>query len=201
MEEPVIGIHLIIIRRIFLPDLMRLHSMESSRMIQIKLLHMSDFKNACIEILYPCIPEHRPALFHCIDNDVHIDRLVNDVRHQLLQNALVDARKNLCADQFFNRELAEPARQAQFSLHIPRNGIKLPCLIGVHPLGHEVVTVALMRNGDKAVQAHQIIHLHSACHSSHQNMAGKPAEIRPFLAIACHLRHHLPEDLVHTEFD
>ena len=171
MEEPVIGIHLIIIRRIFLPDLMRLHSMESSRMIQIKLLHMSDFKNACIEILYPCIPEHRPALFHCIDNDVHIDRLVDDVGHYLFQYAFVDAREDLCRGQFFERNLTETGRKAQFILYISGDVVQLTGLITVNPVGHEIIAIALMRNRNKAVESDQIIHAQSTRDSGHQNMA------------------------------
>ena len=129
MEQPVIGVHLVIIRRVFLPDLMRFHCMKTCRMIQIKLLHMSDFKNALVEVLNPLIPEHRPALLHSLCDDIYVNRMVDDVRHQLFQNAFVDAREDFCADKLFNRKLTEPCRETQFIFGFSCDVIKLLRLI------------------------------------------------------------------------
>ena len=129
MEKPVAGIHLIIISRIFFPDLVRFHSMESGGMVQIELLHVRDFQNALIEILNPLIPEHRPALLHSLCDDIYVNRMVDDVRHQLFQNAFVDAREDFCADKLFNRKLTEPCRETQFIFGFSCDVIKLLRLI------------------------------------------------------------------------
>ena len=169
-------------------------------MVQIELLHVRNFQNALIEVLYSLIPEHCSALLRGLLDDIHINRMIDDICHQLFQNALINAREDFCLGKLFNRKLTEPCRKAQFILGLSCNTIKLSRLIRMHPLRHEIVAVALMRDGDKTVQSDQIIHAHGACCCGHQDMTGEPAEIRCFFTVTGNLSYHLPEDSIRTIF-
>ena len=70
----------------------------------------------------------------------------------------------------------------------------------MHPLRHEIIAVALMRDGDKTVQSDQIVHAHRPRRGSHQDVAGESAKIRSFLTITSDLSHHLPKDSIRTVF-
>ncbi len=98
-------------------------------MVKIELLHMRDFRDALVELLNPLIPTHRPTMLQGLRDDIHIDRMINNIRHQLFQNAFGDTWKDFCLYQLLNQKLAESCRKAQLVLGFPSESVKILHLI------------------------------------------------------------------------
>ena len=170
---PVISIHLVVIFRILLKYFMCLHSMESCRMSKIELLHVSHFENAFIEVLYMIIPEAGAAFLYNGINQIHIDNAIADIRHDLRENTLINAWKHLRIHEFFYRKIHETIVKPQLVFNIASDVIEFFRLATVHPLGHKVIAVGLVRCRNKTVQSCKVIHTHGACCRCKQNMTGK----------------------------
>ena len=95
MEFPVIGVHNIVFRRIFLPHFRRLHGVESGRVFLEEGLHLGYLQDAFIVVLHIVVPDAGTALLYGLGDRVHVDDVVADLSHQLHEDDLVNARENL----------------------------------------------------------------------------------------------------------
>ena len=110
VELPVVAVHTIIVRRVLLPNPMRLHGVEPGGVLQKERLHIGDLQQPFIIAGYAVVPDHRPPLFHGGLDGVHLNDLVADLLHQRRQDALVDAGEHFGVRQVFNGQLRETLR-------------------------------------------------------------------------------------------
>ena len=163
-------------------------------------LHICHLQNAIIKVLKRLIPRTGSSFFYRRCNRFYINNMITDFCHQLCQNDFIDARETLCSCQVVYRQLFKPLMQTRFLFHIPRHIIKLLDVIAVEPFGNKIITVCLMRHGNKAVQSSKIFLPHSASSRGQQQMNRQSSKIRFFLKKATSLPHHRPERTVRMIF-
>ena len=88
------------------------------------------------------------------------------------------------------------SRQLQLTLHMLSNGIDVPSFLAVHPVGHEVIAIRLMRGGDEHLQSREELLPHRPGGSSKQDMRSKLRKVGIHILVSGSLRHHAPENLV-----
>ena len=198
MEQSIIGVHPVIVLRIFFPDLLCVRGMEPCGVLFEELLHVGHLQQTLVEIAEVLVPDTGAAFFHRLCDHIHINDMVTDLRHQLAQDNLVDARETLRCRQIINRQFFQPLRQMCFIFHIAGHVIKLLQIITVQPLRHQLVAVRLMRNGKELFQPCQKFRAQCARRSCQQKMNCQLPKIRLFLCIATALPNHCPESFFCT---
>ena len=119
MEQPVIGVHPVVIRGIFPPDAVRLHRVETGGVLRKERLHISHLEQALVVTGDALVPRHGAAFFHHKADRLHLDDVVADLFHQAGQDALVNAGEAGGIHQIGHRQLGETLGQMCFLLHIP----------------------------------------------------------------------------------
>ena len=102
--------------------------------------------------------------------------MVADLRVELLQNALVDAREYVSRDQRFGFKLIKARRELQFILHGAAQRVQVLVILAGAPFMDNAVTVRLVGLGHKTLQAFQDGDVHRLRQSSKQNMRRKAAK-------------------------
>ena len=102
MKQAVTGIHAIVVRRVFCPNQIRLYRMEIVGVFQKEHLHIRYLHKSLIIGRQFLIPNHRPALFHCRVNSVHLNNMILDFRHQYCQENFINTGKNFCVRYVFH---------------------------------------------------------------------------------------------------
>ena len=110
MEQPIVGVHPVVVRRVLFPNTMRLNCMETGRVLHEKGLHVGNLKKTVIIAGYAVIPDHRAALLNGSLDHVHLDDAITDFLHQRCQDTLVDAREYFRIHQILNSQFAEALR-------------------------------------------------------------------------------------------
>ena len=111
MEQTVISIHLVILRSIFFPDLLRLGGMEACRMLFIERLHVRHLQDPLVIIIEWLIVHTRPAFLYCPPDHIHINDMISDLCHQLDQDHFIQTRKDFRIHQVTDLQLHKPLRQ------------------------------------------------------------------------------------------
>ena len=81
--------------------------------------------------------------------------MVADLRVELFQNALVDARENIARDQRFRLKLLKAHRKLPFVLHGAAQLIQVLVILAGTPLVDDAVTVRLVGLRNETLQAFQ----------------------------------------------
>ena len=68
-----------------------------------ELLHVGHLQQTLVEIAEVLVPDTGATFFHRLCDHIHINDMVTDLRHQLAQDDLVDARETLRCRQIINR--------------------------------------------------------------------------------------------------
>ena len=95
MEVAIVGIHAVKIACIELPDFLRLDDMKSAAVFLIEGLHLSDEEEAVKIIRKPLVPSGCPSVFTDFPNEIDLHNMVADLRKELFQDVLVDAREDV----------------------------------------------------------------------------------------------------------
>ena len=200
MEQTVIGIHLVIAFRVFFPDTLCFCGMESGRVFLEKALHIRHLQDTVIEILKRLIPRTGSPLFNGRSNRIHVNNMVADFCHQLCQNHFVDARKALSSCQIVHGQLFKTLMQTYFILNIPSHIIQLLNVLTMKPFRNEIITICLMRHGNKTVQSGKIFLPHGTGSSGQQQMNCQPTKVWFFLFKSASLANHRPKRTVSMIF-
>ena len=193
MEQAIVGVHPIIVFRVFSPDALCFCGMEPRRMLLEEALHIGYLQNAVIEVLKRLVPCTGSPFFNCGNNHIHINDMVTDLCHQLGQNHLVDAREALCRCQIVNCQLFKSLMKAGFLLNISSHIIKLLSILTMKPFRDKIIAVCLMRHGNELIQSCKIFLPHGTGSSGQQQMNCQLSEIRFFLGKSASLTHHCPK--------
>ena len=196
MELPVIGVHDVVFRRVFLPHFCRLHSMEPCGVFLEEGLHLGNLQDAFIVVLHIVVPDTGTAFFHGLGDRVHVNNVVADLGHQLHEDNLVDAWEDLSLHQIGHLQLHEPLRELQLIFHVCRDLIYVLGILAVHPVGHEVIAIRLMRGRDEHLQTAKELLPHRSGGCRQENMRGQLGEVGIHVLVSDALCHHAPECLV-----
>src|SRR5574344_405621 len=94
MELAIIGVHHVVVRSVFLPNLSRFNSMKSKRVFLIEFLHPGNYKNTFEGVFEFIVPYTGTTLFHCLGNQIYINFMLADIVHQFYQQNLIDTWKD-----------------------------------------------------------------------------------------------------------
>ena len=81
VELPIIGVHLVIFCRVFLPNLCRFNRVETRRMRFVESLHLGNLQDAFVVILDIIVPNAGTSHFHSLSNRMGIDDIVANLGH------------------------------------------------------------------------------------------------------------------------
>ena len=91
MEQPIEGVHAVVILGVSLPGLFRQWLVESGSVLQIEALHIGHLKQAIIIDAHRVIPDAGAALLHSSGNGINVDDLIADITHETGKNHFIDA--------------------------------------------------------------------------------------------------------------
>ena len=175
--------------------------MEARSVIVEECLHVGNMENTLVIAGNCVIPHHRATLFYNSADSVHIDDIVADVLHKMFQNALVDAREALCILQIFNLHIIKALAQPCLVLYETGNLIQTVTVIGLEPVGHQVIAVGLMWCGNKTVQSDQKLGTYGSSGGCQHNVCCQTSEVNIVtLGISGGLRHHNPKGILGAIF-
>ena len=117
MELTVITVHLVTLLGIEFPDFLRLHNVEPTRMILIKILHPCHMVEALIIIGKQLIPAGGAAVLHCFQHQVSFHHLAGYLVIKPFQDTLMDGGENIACEQGFDLLLVKAGGQLQLLLH------------------------------------------------------------------------------------
>ena len=83
MELTIVGVHLIVIGYVGVPNIPRLCQMETGGMVMEEYLHVRHLKKSFIIAGNRIVPRHRPALFHNGRDDIRLNDMVANILHQV----------------------------------------------------------------------------------------------------------------------
>ena len=197
MELAIVGVHTVVIFGIFLPNLLRLHGMETGGVVVEEGLHIDHLHDAVVIAGNLVIPSHRAPHIHNGGNCVCLYDLIADFSHQLGEDDFVYAGETLGVRKVADREFGKTLLQTGFFLDISGNPIKLRCILAAQPFGDEIIAIGLVRNGDKAVQPHEVFLAQSARRGGQQHMNRQLSEAHLVaVLVAGSLCDHDPEGIL-----
>ena len=192
MELPVVCIHEIILRGVLLPDLRRLHGMETGSMGFEEGLHAGDLKKPLIVVPEILIPGTDAPLLHRFrDHDI-INDMVPDLGHKLNQNHFIDTGENLRVQKIGDLQLHKALRELETCFHLRPNipeGIRV---LRADPIGNEVVAPRLMNNRNEGLQPGKMLLTHGTGRGRQKDMRRERFQIMLTLKAGPLLRQ-LPE--------
>ena len=127
--------------------------------------------------------------------------MVADLGHQLHKDDLVDAWEDLRIHQIGDLELHKALRQLQLVLRVLRDGVDVPGVLAVHPVGDEVVAVGLMWRGNEHLEPRKELLPHRSGGGGQQQMLGELRQVCVHVLIPGALRDHFPEDVIDAIVD
>ena len=120
--------------------------------------------------------------------------MVADLREELFQDALVDAREDVSCNQRFRLKFVKARRELQFVLHGAAQLIQVLVILAGTPFMDDAVTVRLVGLGNETLQAFQDGGVHRLRKRGQQNVRCKAAQrLVLFLDVAGVLPRKLPE--------
>ena len=120
--------------------------------------------------------------------------MVADLREELFQDALVDAREDVSCNQRFRLKFVKARRELQFVLHDAAQLVQVLVILAGTPFMDDTVTVRLVGLGNETLQAFQDGGVHRLRKRGQQNVRCKAAQsLVLFLNVAGVFPRKLPE--------
>ena len=124
MEQPIEGVHTVVILGVSLPGLLRQRLMKAGRVFQIEALHVGHLQQAVIIDAHRVIPDAGAALLHSSGNGINVNDLVADIAHKPGQDHFIDAGEAFRFQQIRERQLIKTVRQLKLFLHLTGDSIE-----------------------------------------------------------------------------
>ena len=177
VEQAVIGVHLIVIGGIFLPDFLRLYRVETAVMVLIKLLYIGDLVKPVKKVSDILIPSEGTAFFHRLPDIFRVNDIFLNIPHQIYEDNFVHTRENLSIYQVSHGQFHEPLVKVCLFLHKFRNFVQGIAVLGIEPIRNEIIAVCLMGRRDKFVQPCHKLLPNGASGCRQQDMDSQATEI------------------------